>query len=357
MTTYRILIVDDQRDVRRVLRSGIETLEHDIKITDVPSGEEAILIISRQPVDLLVADVRLPGISGFELIERAKARNPDLKYFLVTGLTEPRIQRQVANSGAFAFFFKPVDMIEFVDAVERSLGLGKPPELEQPPIEEEPAGPTPSMSMRLSNLHQELQPLATLLIDDRGQVVGQDGILPNLLGDSNLISSLMGVFSAVPRVSQLMGSRISRDIVYFKGEVYDLFMAQVGQSMALLFVVNNTGWGEERTAALFRTVPGAVQDFLNILTTMGVTEPAAPPVQPVTEKPVEVEVKREDVLEILPELDAIFSQAAKPEFQTTDVDAFWDSLAGNEQTDGMSSADAISYEQALQLGLAPDGEK
>ena len=154
-----------------------------------------------------------------------------------------------------------------------------------------------------------------------------------------------------------MGSRISRDIVYFKGEVYDLFMAQVGQSMALLFVVNNTGWGEERTAALFRTVPGAVQDFLNILTTMGVTEPAAPPVQPVTEKPVEVEVKREDVLEILPELDAIFSQAAKPEFQTTDVDAFWDSLAGNEQTDGMSSADAISYEQALQLGLAPDGEK
>jgi CheY-like chemotaxis protein len=43
MGNYRILIVEDQRDVRRLLRAGLETLELDLEIIDVPSGEEALL--------------------------------------------------------------------------------------------------------------------------------------------------------------------------------------------------------------------------------------------------------------------------------------------------------------------------
>jgi len=48
MSGYCVLIVDDQRDIRRLLRVGIEMLKADIKVIDVPSGEEAILVISRQ---------------------------------------------------------------------------------------------------------------------------------------------------------------------------------------------------------------------------------------------------------------------------------------------------------------------
>jgi CheY-like chemotaxis protein len=58
-----VLIVDDHRDVRQTLRAGLETLGQGIQVTDVPSGEEAILVLSRQP-NLLVADVRLPGITS-----------------------------------------------------------------------------------------------------------------------------------------------------------------------------------------------------------------------------------------------------------------------------------------------------
>ncbi len=87
MRPFHVLIVDDQRDARSVLRAGLETLESRLKITDVPSGEEAILVIASQPIDLLVADIRLPGISGLELKERARMRNPDLKVILITGVT------------------------------------------------------------------------------------------------------------------------------------------------------------------------------------------------------------------------------------------------------------------------------
>ena len=123
MRPFHVLIVDDQRDARSVLRAGLETLETRLKVTDVPSGEEAILVIASQPIDLLVADIRLPGITGLELKERARMRNPELKVILITGVTDPRIREKVARAGAEAFFYKPVEMGDFLDAVERCLGL------------------------------------------------------------------------------------------------------------------------------------------------------------------------------------------------------------------------------------------
>lgn len=123
MGAPHILLVDDQKEVTRVLRSGLESLEHEFRITDVPSGEEAFLEIQPGSVDLLVSDVRLPGISGLDLMRRVKEANPNLKVILVSGVTEEKIRQEVAQAGADAFFFKPVELPDFLDAVERTLGL------------------------------------------------------------------------------------------------------------------------------------------------------------------------------------------------------------------------------------------
>ena len=104
MKRYRVLVVDDQRDVRRVLRAGLESLGSHFQVTDVPSAEEALLVVAIQPVDLLIADVRLPGLSGLELRQRVLVNNPDLKMILITGATDPEIRRQVETAGADARF-------------------------------------------------------------------------------------------------------------------------------------------------------------------------------------------------------------------------------------------------------------
>ena len=106
MSKFRILIVDDQLDVRRMLRAGVETLGSDFKVVDVPSGEEALLVISSQTFDLLIIDVLLPGISGLELIQQVRNRIPDIRIILITGSMESEIRRQVADAGADAFFFQ-----------------------------------------------------------------------------------------------------------------------------------------------------------------------------------------------------------------------------------------------------------
>ncbi len=76
MTPPRILLVDDQRQVSRVLRSALEVSSKDYIINDVSSAEEALLEISRGPLDLLVTDLRLPGMTGLELVERVLDINP-----------------------------------------------------------------------------------------------------------------------------------------------------------------------------------------------------------------------------------------------------------------------------------------
>ena len=73
MASPCILLVDDQRDIVRLLHSALQTLGHELDIIDAPSGEEALLEASRRKIDLLVADYRLPGISGVELMRKIAA--------------------------------------------------------------------------------------------------------------------------------------------------------------------------------------------------------------------------------------------------------------------------------------------
>jgi DNA-binding NtrC family response regulator len=118
-----ILIVDDQHEVRRMLRAGIETLDPEFQVLDLPSAEESLVVISMQPVDLLVTDIRLPGISGLELMQKIRKRNPGLKVIVITGLLDPDLLSQVKQAGAEAFFTKPIQMTAFLDAVGQALDL------------------------------------------------------------------------------------------------------------------------------------------------------------------------------------------------------------------------------------------
>ena len=82
MARYHILIVDDQRDVRLLLRTSLETLKLDLEIIDVPSAEEALLVLGKEQIDLMVVDIRLPGMSGLELHDRAGKRTPTNSTYL-----------------------------------------------------------------------------------------------------------------------------------------------------------------------------------------------------------------------------------------------------------------------------------
>jgi DNA-binding response OmpR family regulator/signal transduction histidine kinase len=116
---YRILAVDDEPDVLDVLRAA---LEEQYEVFTASSGEEALAILQRQPVDLLITDQRMPQMSGVSLLERAKDFCPDAVRIILTGYTEPADLIQAINRGeVYRYLTKPWDLEELLLTVRQGL--------------------------------------------------------------------------------------------------------------------------------------------------------------------------------------------------------------------------------------------
>jgi CheY-like chemotaxis protein len=346
MTSYHILIVEDQLDVRRVLRSGLETLGGDFVIVDVPSGEEALLVSAQQRIDLLVADIRLAGMSGLELQKIVRRRYKGAKVILITGLTDPEVREEIAGSGADALFFKPVDMADFLDAVESCLGLAETkPYSETIEPEEEQEG---SLAKVLSGLRQDLKATSVILLDDNGHILAQAGDLPDVLAEPSLTPSLMTVFSASAQVSHDLGMKSPQDLLFFSGIEHDLYLTHVGRAFALLVVSEFPKTGDTRGLVVSNLRP-AVNDLLDVLTSLGV------PLQPLGEDqtaPPAIERQAGDEGE-RPDLVKIFKKASKRKINPQEVNEFWESAVDQSSGETLPDTGELSYEQARRLGLAP----
>jgi len=379
MASFRVLIVDDQHEVRRMLAASLRTLGSQFDVLEVPSAEEALLISSRLPLDLMVTDVRLPGMSGLELVEVLKKRASRIRTILLTGVEEPRLRRQVAEAGADAFFYKPVEMADFLDAVERCLGLaGKafplPPVAEEPIVSKdhkaipqttqvektplvpvaasEPAKKTDTLLERLTALRRQLNAISVSLLNESGRTAAEAGKLPDFTPGSSLIPVLMSAFNASQKVAQNLGQGKSPDnLLCFSGKRFHLCLAPVGVLYALL-IVSLDSFTPGRLSEVGQAIRPAANDLLGILQRMGVElEPRQATPSPPLDLPVDVAVDAVTMASV----EALFGQSVKDSAGTGDADVFWDTLADNPEQDGSSNEGGLSYEQARKLGLAPGG--
>ena len=205
--SHRVLIVDDQKIVSRLLRSAIETIEPGLIVIETPSGEEAILEAGRTRIDLFVVDFRLPGITGVELMKKLRVLRPGCKVIMVSGMTDPTLIRQATEVGADAFFPKPVPISDFLEAVEQCLGLAHASQHPQDVERLLPAEATrkrPGVSSLLVNLRKRLNAEAVLLLDDMGKVVAQAGEMPGPDNNSALFSALVGLLGSAQKAAVLI---------------------------------------------------------------------------------------------------------------------------------------------------------
>jgi signal transduction histidine kinase/DNA-binding response OmpR family regulator len=110
----RILVVDDEPSITRTLVDLLALHRFPATVT-AASGEEALEVLAREPCDLVILDVRLPGISGFETCARIReAHGPSLPIILLTAFGDPEAVRQGHEVGADDFLTKPLDTASLV---------------------------------------------------------------------------------------------------------------------------------------------------------------------------------------------------------------------------------------------------
>ena len=130
MADPRVLLVDDQRQVTRMLRSSLELSGRSYDILDVASAEEALREMERGPVDLVVTDLRLPEMSGLELIARIRDKTISGKLakqvFEAMWDGQGSADRIIAAKG-----LKQVTDVAAISAVIREVLANSPKQLEQ----------------------------------------------------------------------------------------------------------------------------------------------------------------------------------------------------------------------------------
>ena len=108
--TCSLLIVDDDEQILEVLAKLLA--EEGYQVSTASDPLTALELLRASPIDVLIADYRMPGMTGLELIRDARRVQSDLTAILITGFAAPDATIEAAESGTYDLMFKPLNMAE-----------------------------------------------------------------------------------------------------------------------------------------------------------------------------------------------------------------------------------------------------
>lgn len=118
MEQIKLLLVDDETEF-------VKTLSERLKMRDLDSeialnGEEALEIVGKEPPDVMVLDLKMPGIDGMEVLRVIKKAHPKVQVIMLTGHGSEKDEKEARRLGAFDYLQKPVGMDKLVKVVKEA---------------------------------------------------------------------------------------------------------------------------------------------------------------------------------------------------------------------------------------------
>ena len=114
-----LLIVDDEKEICEMLSRNFRMLGYSVKTAS--NGIEALDLLAKAPVDVVISDIMMPKMNGMEVLRRVKETHPEIKVIMVTGMAQEETQEQAMSLGAFHYLPKPFDPDLFSQLVQRAL--------------------------------------------------------------------------------------------------------------------------------------------------------------------------------------------------------------------------------------------
>jgi CheY-like chemotaxis protein len=394
----RILVVDDDFATLDFLRSILELSQEDFEVLGVPSAEEGLLALRHTTFHLLVADIRLPGITGLQMTQKAREIYPGIPVILITGYDLEDFAQELADLDIVDTFTKPLDAEDFLAAVYGA--LDKLPQS------------WPLDSQEITSLNYPTVPVGIRrrlesLLDDTGakqiilaNVSGE--ILFNTRGESDqeireLVAASAFSIDSSFHLSDRLGAGEPQAIQFLVGQENDLYCANIDRQHFLVITFDarfrrgriGTVWVFTRRAIkdLRLRLADSISPEGQVLATPEVSgdvllpEPLPDPVDPYPEEvdvavpSPEDEVREDDAVVLTtPEpviqetetegdsaapgqllameklLDNMLSEASANRQQNVDLDAYWKEAFDSDGV-GDFATSGITLEEAKNMGL------
>jgi excisionase family DNA binding protein len=119
-TRPRVLVVDDEASIRDLLSKTLALAEYDVDVA--PDGRSALERMRMYPYDLLIADLKMPGMDGLTVIREAKRYKADLPVIIITGFSTESSAIEAVNLGVAGYLTKPFRVPQVLAAAAKALG-------------------------------------------------------------------------------------------------------------------------------------------------------------------------------------------------------------------------------------------
>jgi len=119
MVECKLLVADDEQYLREKVSSNVDWEKYNCRVFQAKDGREALSILKEEDIDILVTDIRMPGMSGIELIRRAKEERPQLRVIVISEYADFEYARESLRLGVEDYVLKPFRTQRLLDMVQR----------------------------------------------------------------------------------------------------------------------------------------------------------------------------------------------------------------------------------------------
>ncbi len=237
MTQQRILIVEDEPALSSTVRRALSMPEGGgYAVECCESGEAALARFQDTSFDLVITDLRMPGISGLELLEHVHRISPGTRTILITGFGTPQVEDH-ARRLADAYLPKPFEMRTLIDTVQHTLGVS--PVVDRCLIAFSEDG-LRAIEKRMEDLRFDVSALGVLLLDQAGQLLAETGQRGDF--DTNTFLALLGnAMAAANQVSHMLKDDGAFDLHFHEGGRYEIYTVRISDQVFLCLVLNRHG--------------------------------------------------------------------------------------------------------------------
>jgi len=163
----RVLVVDDEIGVRESLRA---ILQRDFQVLTASNGNEALVMVAREPIDIVTLDLNMPGLGGVGVLERVKQIDPDIEVMIITGKGTLESAVQGLRLRAFDYLSKPFDC----DRVRALVQMAEARRLAVRRMKTVPEHLLSTLSHELRTPLNVILGYSSMLQDERGDALSED---------------------------------------------------------------------------------------------------------------------------------------------------------------------------------------
>ena len=115
----KVLVVDDEESIRSVLRQALTDAGHHVLLAS--DGEQALELLRTNDIEVMLLDMRMPGLSGLDVLSEVRVLSPDTYVIMVTAIAELSTAVDAMKQGAYDYVAKPFGLDDVTMAVQRAL--------------------------------------------------------------------------------------------------------------------------------------------------------------------------------------------------------------------------------------------